>query len=206
MEYKGNKRICFLDIETTDKFWNSSAPIQIAAAICDNQGNIIDCFNERIKTNRVITPSATAVHGIRNEDLVNCPKEGVVLRELLTWLTLNQVDAICTYNGESFDRPLLNCRYQLFKIPCIYFDKDKFQGIDGYKDCVKIAKQADIYGLKTKLGKKWNLSAVANVLGIDNRAAHDALADVIMLKDVWFKLDPIVHPEDWGGCSTSSLF
>ena len=45
MEYN---RICVLDTETTDRYWNTCAPVQIAAVICDNKGNIIDSFNERI--------------------------------------------------------------------------------------------------------------------------------------------------------------
>ena len=46
LEYK---KICILDTETTDKYWNTSAPVQLAALICDSEGNILDKFNERIK-------------------------------------------------------------------------------------------------------------------------------------------------------------
>ena len=38
MEYN---RICVLDTETTDRYWNTCAPVQIAAVICDSKGNII---------------------------------------------------------------------------------------------------------------------------------------------------------------------
>ena len=35
MEYN---KICVLDTETTDRYWNTAAPVQIAAIICDNKG------------------------------------------------------------------------------------------------------------------------------------------------------------------------
>ena len=74
-------RICILDTETTDRFWNTAAPVQIAAIICDKDGNIIDTFNERIKTTHKIAPEASEVHGIYAKDLVNCRSEKAVLTD-----------------------------------------------------------------------------------------------------------------------------
>lgn len=73
-------KICVLDTETTSVYWNSAAPVQIAAVICDKDGNILDSFNERIKTTHKIEPGASKVHGIYAKDLVNCRSE----REVLT--------------------------------------------------------------------------------------------------------------------------
>ena len=78
------KKICVLDTETTNRYWNSSAPIQIAALICDDKGNILDSFNERIKTTHRIDPSASEVHGIYAKDLVNCRPESAVLWDFCT--------------------------------------------------------------------------------------------------------------------------
>ena len=50
MNVKKYKRICILDTETTDRYWNRCGPIQIAAEVVDDKGNVIDSFNERIKT------------------------------------------------------------------------------------------------------------------------------------------------------------
>ena len=74
-------RICVLDTETTDKYWNSSAPVQIAAVVCDRDGNILDSFNERIKTNHTIAPDASATHGIYARDLIHCRTEKDVLSD-----------------------------------------------------------------------------------------------------------------------------
>ena len=190
------KHIVVLDTETTDKYWNSAAPIQIAAVICDSDGNILDSFNERIKTTHRISPDASAVHHIYVSDLVNCRSEREVLMDFVLWLKGYNPEVVLTYNGEAFDRPMLNLRCQKCKIDTDYFDKGKFPGIDGYYDCVALAKKQNLFGLKD-LGRRWKLTLVAEKLGVLEENAHDALADVKMLKNVFFKLDPLVHPEKW---------
>ena len=208
MNIKNFKHICVLDTETTDKYWNIAAPIQIAAIICDKEGNIIDTFEEKIKTKHRIAPDASAVHGIYAADLVNCRSEMEVLTDFCEWMSQQEVDCILTYNGEAFDRPMLNERVKALKIPYHYFEKENFPGIDGYYDCVFDAKKQNLFGLKDKLGRKWRLSLVAETLGISNENAHDALADVMMLKNIFFMVDPLVHPERWGNeeTNTTSLF
>lgn len=189
MEYK---KICILDTETTDKYWNTSAPVQLAALICDSEGNILDKFNEKIKTTHRISPDASAVHGIYAKDLVNCRQERAVLEDFCAWMKNNEVDVVLTYNGEAFDRPMLNQRCKELKINYNYFEKENFPGIDGYYDCVFKAKKQNLFGLKDKLGRKWRLSLVAEILGISNDGAHDAFEDVMMLRDIYFKLSPLV--------------
>lgn len=204
MEYN---RICVLDTETTSIYWNSAAPIQIAALICDNKGNIIDSFNERIKTTHAIDPAASKVHGIYKKDLVNCRMESDVLSDFCCWLKQNEVDCVLTYNGEAFDRRMLQCRVEKLRIPFDYFNQEKFPGIDGYYDCVFPAKKQNLFGLKDKLGRKWRLTLVAEALGFSSENAHDALADVLMLKNIFFYLDPFVHPDRWNNNNdTTSLF
>ena len=198
-------RICVLDTETTDRYWNTCAPVQIAALICDNKGNIIDSFNEKIKTTHRISPDASAVHGIFAEDLKNCRGEMDVLGDFCAWMKQQDVDCVLTYNGEAFDRRMLNERCKKMHINYDYFDKEKFPGIDGYYDCIQQAKKQNLWGLKDKLGRTWRLSLVAEILGFSSEGAHDALADVLMLKNIFFFADPIVHPERWGG-EESSLF
>ena len=195
MRYKKSNFICVLDTETTNVYWNTCAPIQIAAEICDAEGRIVDTFNERIKTTHRIDPGASEVHGIYAEDLVNCRKESEVIYDFCAWMQNWNCDMILTYNGETFDRPMLNLRCQLFKIDTPYFDKDKY-GVDVYARDVKDAKKKDLFGLKS-LGRKWKLTLVSELLGISTEHAHDALADVDMTRQVFYKLDPLIHPEDW---------
>lgn len=197
MEYKKYKKICILDTETTSVYWNSAAPVQIAAVICNAHGEIMDSFEEKIKTTHKIDPGASEVHGIYEKDLVNCRRESEVLEDFCAWMKNHNVDMVLTYNGEAFDRRMLNCRCEKLNIKYDFFNKDKFPGVDGYYDCVQYAKKQNLWGLKDKLGRKWKLALVANILGFSSENAHDALADVLMLKNIWFMVDPIVHPQDW---------
>ena len=58
--------------------------------------------------------------------------------------------------------------------------------VDNYKS---------LNGLKDALGRKWKLTLVAEALGFSSVGAHDALADVMMLKNIFFMVDPIIHPD-----------
>lgn len=204
--YKKFSKIAVLDTETTSVYWNSAAPVQIAAVICDAHGTIVDSFEEKIKTTHEIDPGASEVHGIYAKDLVNCRRESEVLEDFCAWLKQHEVDVVLTYNGEAFDRRMLNCRCEVLGINYDFFKKEKFPGVDGYYDCVKYAKAQNLWGLKDKLGRKWRLTLVAEALGFSSENAHDALADVMMLKNIWFMVDPIVHPADWEDDAVVSLF
>lgn len=197
MRYNKANVIAIIDTETTDKYWNSAAPVQIAALIMDAEGKIVDTFNERIKTTHKINPEASEVHGIYAQDLVNCRSEIAVLNDFVSFIAGNKVDMILTYNGEAFDRPMLNNRCEKLGIDTDIFNKDKFKGVDGYYDCVLLAKKQNLFGLKDALGRRWKLTLVSEHLGISSDNAHDALADVSMLREIWLKIDPIVHPENW---------
>lgn len=202
MEYKKYKRLCFLDTETTNVYWNTAAPVQIAGMITDNHGNVLETFNEKIKTTHQIDPEASEVHHIYAKDLVNCRSEQEVLKDFVSWMLGSGVDVIITYNGKAFDVPMLNERCKVLpELNNIHiFDKmsdERIPHIDGYYDCVYLAKKRNLRGLKDKLGRKWRLSLVSEFLNISNENAHDALADITMLKNIFFVLDPEVNPTNW---------
>ena len=200
-EYKKYKRICIIDLETTGVYWNYDAPIQIAAIIVDGKGRTIAEFNEKIKTTHRISPGASEVNHITAEDLINCRMEGEVLQSFVAWLYGNQCDCFLTYNGRAFDIPMLNKRCQALHLDKIkIFDKDSEKAlphIDGYKDCVSPCIKNNVMGLKDHLGRKWKLTLVSEYLHLDTEHAHDAYVDCSLLRNVFFTLDPLVHPEDW---------
>lgn len=194
--------ICAIDLETTGKYWNSDAPIQIAAEIINRSGEVIDTFNQRIKTTHKIDPEASLVHHIYARDLVNCPMESQVLSEFMAWLQMNAPDALLTYNGKTFDIPMLQMRCKILNIPGHnLFDLTHYD----CKEDVFEAKRRDMFDLKS-LGRKWKLTLVAEKLGINPEGAHDAFVDINLLKQVWFKLDPILFPEHWKTEDEISLF
>ncbi len=179
--------IVFFDLETTGVYVTHDAPVQIAG-ICDKDGEIVSSFNRLARTNVTISPQASKVHGIYKKDLENEDSEPTVIKDFIRWLYEVKCDLLVGYNSKAFDLQMLNNRCNHFSIPSI-FDGFSIPHKDGYLDCVKIVKAKDRYNLKTLLGRKWNLAAVSEILGIDNSGAHDALADVKMLRDIWNKLN-----------------
>lgn len=200
-EYKKYKRICILDLETTGIYWNSDVPIQIAAIVVDSRGRTIAEFNEKIKTTHKINPEASRVNHITAEDLINCRREVDVLRDFIVWIYGNECDCLLTYNGLAFDVPMLNKRCHILKLDTEIFNKESEQAlphIDGYRDCVYPCIKNNVMGLKDALGRKWRLTLVSSYLHLDTENAHDAYVDSSLLRNVFFTLDPLVHPQDWG--------
>lgn len=185
-----DKNVCFFDLETTGTYWNCDAPVQIAAVI-EYNGEEIDRYNTLVKTNVNIAPQASKVHGIYRKDLVDAPTETVALKDFMAWLKGNEVDVLIGYNSRAFDLAMLNARCEHFGLNSL-FDGEAITHYDGYYDRVKIAKDRNLFNLKTFLGRKWNLSMVCDCLGIDHTGAHDAFVDVNMLRQVWHKFDGIL--------------
>ncbi len=77
------KVICYIDTETTTKFWNVAGPVEVAGLIVNPDGTELDTFVERIRTPFAIDPDASKVHGIYNRDLRTCRTEWDVLRDFM---------------------------------------------------------------------------------------------------------------------------
>ena len=90
--------------------------------LCNILKFIIDSFNERIKTTHKINPDASAVHGIYAKDLEGCRGEIAVLTDFCVWMKNQEVDCVLTYNGEAFDRRMLNARCEKLGINYDYFN------------------------------------------------------------------------------------
>lgn len=211
-EYNKYKHICILDLETTGVYWNADVPIQIAAIVVDSRGRTISEFNEKIKTTHKINPEASAVNHITAEDLINCRTEKEVMESFITWIYGNRCDCLLTYNGRAFDVPMLNKRCGILGIDTQIFNKESEKAIphiDGYRDCVAPCIKNNIDGLKDALGRKWKLTLVSQHLHLNTEGAHDAYVDCSLLRNVFFYLDPLVHPMDWkkpGEDTINSLF
>lgn len=182
-----DKNVMFFDLETTGTYWSCDAPVQIAAVV-ERNGEVIDSYNTLVHTTVSIKPQASAVHGIYKDNLINAPREIEALKDFMAWIKGNEVEVMIGYNSRIFDLAMLNARCEHFGIPSL-FDGEVITHYDGYYDRVKLAKDKNLFNLKTILGRKWNLSAVAEVLEIDNSGAHDAFADVNMLREIWHKFD-----------------
>ncbi len=110
MELNLERPILFFDIESTGLNIASDAIIELSFV------KIFPGGEERIKTWRVkpwdyvtgsqrpVTPSARAVHGISDEDLEGCPRFCDIADEVVSWLKGSDLSG---FNSTKFDLPML---------------------------------------------------------------------------------------------------
>lgn len=110
MELNLERPILFFDIESTGLNIASDAIIELSFV------KILPGSEERIKTWRVrpwdyvnncqrpINPSAQAVHGISDEELVICPRFSDIVDEVAEWL---EGSDLAGFNSAKFDLPML---------------------------------------------------------------------------------------------------
>ena len=111
MELKLNRPLLFFDIESTGLNIATDGIIELSFVKVMPEGGEPLVKTWRIKpwdyrNHRVIpiSPSASEVNGIKDEDLVNCPKFIEVLPEVAGWLAGSD---LAGFNSTKFDLPLL---------------------------------------------------------------------------------------------------
>lgn len=100
----------FLDTETTGLGYLDEC---IEIAIIDHTAEVL--FHSRLKTTISIPPQATRIHGLRDQDVANCP----TLPEV--WATLDRIISgrhVASYNAE-FDIRMIRQSMAAYKIPPI---------------------------------------------------------------------------------------
>ena len=110
MELNLQRPILFFDIESTGLNIASDAIIELSFV------KILPGPEERIKTWRVkpwdyaggcqkkINPSAQAIHGIKDDDLTDCPRFSDIADEVVSWL---EDSDLAGFNSTKFDLPML---------------------------------------------------------------------------------------------------
>lgn len=95
--------LLFFDIESTGLNIATDRIVEISAV------KVMPNGDEHIKTRRLnptvpISPEAQAIHGISNEDVIDCPTFKEIAKSLAQWMTGCD---IAGYNSIKFDIPLL---------------------------------------------------------------------------------------------------
>ena len=111
MELKLNRPLLFFDIESTGLNIATDGIIELSFVKVIPEGGDPLIKTWKIKpwdyrNHRVIpiSPSASEVNGVKDEDLVNCPKFIEVLPEVAEWLAGSD---LAGFNSTKFDLPLL---------------------------------------------------------------------------------------------------
>ncbi len=99
--------IAGIDIETTGLEQEKGHRIvEVAAILYDlDSARELGKFVQRINPERSIDPAAQAVHGIRYDDLIECPPWDLVAPKLVK--IMSKCDLLVAHNGESFDMPFI---------------------------------------------------------------------------------------------------
>lgn len=96
-----------IDIETTGlEQVKGHRIVEVAAILYDlDSARELGKFVQRINPERSIDPAAQAVHGIRYDDLIECPPWDLVAPKLVK--IMSKCDLLVAHNGESFDMPFI---------------------------------------------------------------------------------------------------
>lgn len=161
------KNYVVLDTETTGLGHDDEV---IEIAIVNHDGTIL--MNQRIKPLTLIPAEATAIHGITNEDVANCPSFAEVVTLIKGHLAGKDV---IVYNA-TFDRKMLHRTGELAGL-----EKINWKSFSSWS-CAMLA-FAPIFGEWNDYrgNYKWQrLSTAASYYDIPVQEAHSALGDCLM--------------------------
>lgn len=163
-----------IDIETTGlSAERGHRIIEIACTLHDySTGKILGKWEQRINPKRTIDPKAQAVHGISLEDLAEEPTWEEVAPKLIK--LIKRTDLLVAHNGDGFDLPFIlheTDRIGL-ELPDVATFDTMLEGTWATPD-----------------GKNPKLKELAEALGYvyDEKKAHSALYDVILMMQCFFK-------------------
>ncbi|MBR5073328.1 MAG: 3'-5' exonuclease, partial [Bacteroidales bacterium] len=110
MELKLNRPLLFFDIESTGLNIAADSIIELSfvKVFPDGEQRIktwkIKPWDYETRHQRPISPSASAVNGVKDEDLVDCPRFCDVVDEIVEWIGDSD---LAGFNSAKFDLPLL---------------------------------------------------------------------------------------------------
>ena len=170
-----NDRYVVLDTETTGlDVSDNHRIIEIGCVEIINRSITKNTFHQYINPERLIDASATSVHGITNDKLMNQPVFADIKDNLISFINNGQVIA----HNASFDIGFLEKEFN----DC---------GIDIHKINL-FSKIHDTLAMARELypGKRNSLDALCSRLNVDNssRELHGALLDAELLAQVYLRM------------------
>jgi DNA polymerase III epsilon subunit family exonuclease len=161
-----------LDLETTGLSAAADRIVEIAAVRFLATGEEIGRYQTLVNPQRCVPIEAYAVHGISDEVLALASPAGDVLPSFLTFLGDSGATALIAHNA-AFDAGFLGTEFKRAGLPIP--DHSVF-------DSLALARSA-----LPNLGSH-RLEAVAEHLGLDPAGAHRAMADTLLVKQIWLRL------------------
>ena len=166
LPFKLDRDIVFFDLETTGKKVYSDRIVEISAAKITRDGSM-EVRTKRINPEMPIPPSATAIHGIRDEDVKNEPTFKALSSSLYKFFDNCDLGG---YNAVRFDIPLL-------------MEEFKRAGITTFSTLGKRIIDPQI--IFHKMEPRDLSAALKFYCGRELEAAHSAEADILTTIDVF---------------------
>lgn len=160
------RKICFIDLETTGKEVTSARIVQIAAVKCSpDLTDREEVKNYLINPGIPIPPGATEIHGITDEMVKDAPPFVKIAIRLQNYLEGCDIGG---FNSNRYDVPLLS---EEFARVGLSWPPEDTKLVDGYQ----------IYATKERRDLT---AALKFYCGREHTGAHDAEADILATVDV----------------------
>ncbi len=186
-EVSSAREFIALDLETTGLLAATDRIVEIAAVRFRDSGEVVDRFQSLVNPERPVSPGAYAVHGISDHELSQARTAREVLPEFLAFLGDPELFALVAHNA-SFDAGFLGSELKRAGLP---------------------VPAHSLYDTLA-LSRAWlpmlashRLDSVARHFGLDPAGAHRALADTLLVKEIWLRLDG--HRE-WANATSFRMF
>ena len=161
------------DLETTGLSAAMDRIVEIAAVRFLETGEEIARFQTLVNPERPVPPGAFAVHGLPDHLLAEAPTAREVLPAFLAFLGDTSGIALLAHNA-AFDAGFLGTELSRAGLPipeCAIFDT------------LALARR------RLPMLPSHRLEAVVRHLGLDARGAHRAMADSLLVKQIWLRLE-----------------
>ncbi len=171
-EFGGGCEFIALDLETTGLWAATDRIVEIAAVRFRESGEVLEAFQSLVNPERLVSPGAYAVHGITDQELAQARRASDVLPELVTFLGNAERAAVVAHNA-SFDAGFLGTELKRAGL-----------GVPSHAmyDTLALARE------RLPMLESHRLESVAWHFGLDAAGAHRAMADTLLVKEIWLRL------------------
>lgn len=161
-----DRQFVAFDFETTGLDPFTERIVEVGAVKFGPYGDVAGTFQEMVNPEQPIDPSASAVSGITDDTVRNCPPLAAVMPEFLGFL--GPADTVLFAHNAPFDTRFLAFEMARLGVPA---------------PCYPIF---DTIGIARRLVRlrSYKLGSVARALGIEQSEAHRGLADSMVVKDI----------------------
>jgi DNA polymerase III subunit epsilon len=167
------------DLETTGLLAETDRVVEIGAVRFTNLGRECERFQQLINPERPMSPSAQAIHGLSDADLAGAPPARDVLPRFLSFLGDSKNSALIAHNA-AFDAGFLGRELTRAHMPLPHHRAF---------DTLALARR------RHPQLPSHRLDALAHFLGLDLNGLHRAIADSLLVKELWLRFGgPRVSP------------